>query len=132
MVLDTPVSEVIRRVGHDGSQIVWPVLDDPYKRRGFHPQEMIDLAYRLGKRVITIEAIPVSIGSENQEGFEIPMDNEARWMTYLSMEYGVLAGNFGGRQHAVAWDKHKIIDNDGLFYPLRKMQPHTFFAVDDV
>lgn len=128
MTLDIQVLDLIQRVGHDGSEIVWPGNPEPHNRRGFHPQEMIHVAYRLDKRVITFEKNPTSVGLEDSQEFSISTHQES-WRYYLEEEIGVLAGYFNGRSHAVAWDGMRLIDNDGIFYPLRLMNAHTFFAV---
>lgn len=127
MVLQQPVEKVIKALGHDGSEILWPEYGDPYCRRGFHPQELIRYAYNLGKQVISFEAQPVSIGTYDiDKPFEVPIGG---WNEILKMEIGVLVGTMCNKQHAVVWDGERIVDTDGIFYPLRKMNAHTFFAV---
>lgn len=121
---------LIASVGHDGSQILWPQHDDPYKRRGFHPQEMTDFAYNLGKRVTTFEAVPSMVGTVcGDPEFELPMDYMSRLSSIMYREQGVLTGYMFGRAHAVAWDRKQIIDNNGMFFPCTKMNIQYFFAV---
>ena len=45
IVLNCPVQEIFDYLGHDGSEIIWPENKDPFNRRAFHIQEMIDFAY---------------------------------------------------------------------------------------
>lgn len=51
---------VYEAIGHDGSEIIWPDLPDPYCRRGFHPQELIDMAWNHGWAVTSFEVHPQS------------------------------------------------------------------------
>ena len=65
MVMDMPVEELCKFVGHDGSQVVCPHLPDPAKRRGHHIQEIILACMRLGKSITPLEYQPVL---ENSDG----------------------------------------------------------------
>ena len=47
-VLGLTLEDLLKRIGHDGSEVIWNYLPDPEKRRGFHPQEMIDVAETMG------------------------------------------------------------------------------------
>src|SRR5260221_108718 len=60
MVLDISVKEVITEIGHDGSEIVYPNLEEPKCRRAFHIQELIDFAISIGVSVVPIEPLPSS------------------------------------------------------------------------
>ena len=48
MILDVDVNELIRKIGHDGSEILWPNLEEPYCRRAFHIEEIAMVCYGLG------------------------------------------------------------------------------------
>jgi hypothetical protein len=63
MALDIPVAELIRLVGHDGSEIVNPELPEPGCRRGFHIQEMIEACWSQGHSVTPIEVFPQSMNA---------------------------------------------------------------------
>ena len=45
MVMDVPLSELKERIGHNGNEVVFPSIEEPYCFRGFHNQEIIDLAF---------------------------------------------------------------------------------------
>jgi hypothetical protein len=47
MALDVSIEKLICMVGHDGSEILWPELSDPLRRRGFHLQELMLCAVHL-------------------------------------------------------------------------------------
>ena len=59
MALHVPVQELIQEIGHDGSEIVFPELEEPMRRRGFHSQELIYAAWKRGFTVTPIELMPV-------------------------------------------------------------------------
>ncbi len=50
--LSVRLEAVLGCIGHDGSEITHPDLDEPLCRRGFHPQEMIKMCL-LGKMGVT-------------------------------------------------------------------------------
>ena len=59
MVLDISTADFFGLVGHDGSQIAFPMLPDPMARRGLHIQECIAACTKLGYAVTPIELFPV-------------------------------------------------------------------------
>lgn len=114
MVLDLEPRDVIRHIGHDGS-------DEPYKedgfKAGFHEQECIEVAQQLGFACTPIEAVPTIsphlAGRDARPiyfGGDLP-SNWARFLRHLDGACGVLTGTYtlpGDptplRGHAVAWD----------------------------
>ncbi len=56
MVLDIPVNQVIQEIGHDGSEITWPELIEPFKRRSFHLQEMSKVCLSKNLNITVIES----------------------------------------------------------------------------
>ncbi|GAH02488.1 unnamed protein product [marine sediment metagenome] len=59
MVLDCEIKELIQHIGHDGSEIIAPHLKPPGCYKGFHDQEIIDVALLRGYSMTLIETLPV-------------------------------------------------------------------------
>jgi len=109
-VLQVSVSTLVKDVGHDGSDIVFPGLIEPFCRRSFHIQEMMDCCELREFSLVGFEALPVSAASGYF--YELPIqDPEARIKRLMKNRVGVLTGrNLQGLRHAVAWDGQLILD----------------------
>lgn len=132
MVLDVAVEALIIQLGHDGSQILWPDLPEPYRRRGFHIQEMIDFSWHLGYTVTQFEALPVSQGRADVQPIAIPMRwaPSERLKSVMSVCNGVITGEtLRGQPHAVAWDKNSCLDPNGETYNLEQFRLQCFWAI---
>lgn len=126
MVLDTDCKTLTEMIGHDGSEIVLPSLPEPAKRRGFHLQEIIDCAIKLGYTVTPIEVLPYSTPDGKAEfpvNFKIRTDgnlfywdNKSRLLSYMKDTKGIITGLASQWRHALAWDGKKIYDPHGLVY----------------
>lgn len=62
-VLNVEVDLVIAQIGHDGSEITHAGLPEPLKRRGFHPQECIEICLRDGLAATLVEVNPCAVPS---------------------------------------------------------------------
>ncbi len=132
MALGIPVTMLIKLVGHDGSEIVWPELSEPLRRRGHHVQEMIYVAHQLEFSVTPFEAFPVSLGKAGAEPFTVPMIPQAgeRMPRIMDGTTGVVTGeNPKRRPHAVAWDGRSLIDPGGLDYGIGDFHMETYWLV---
>jgi hypothetical protein len=130
MVLGVEVETVIQAVGHDGSEIVWPSLEDPFRRRCFHPQEIQDAVEKAFHCVMVIYDLdPVSYNEFSDKIFR-PCGKE-RVKKVLESYDGVLAGITmkGNFRHAVAWNKQKQLCYDpmGHRYGIDLFKPEFFF-----
>lgn len=127
-VLNLSVEQIVEYVEHDGSEVLWPHLNDPQKRRSFHIQEMIDVAVRFGYSVTPFEAMPRSRvkGQSSVWNVEMRDGNAYRINKYLGSGKGVLTGlNLIGKPHAVAWDGLKVHDPAGRFMN-GEWQPYSY------
>jgi hypothetical protein len=136
MVLDMPVLSLLEKLGHDGSEIIWPMLSNPHNRRSFHIQEMIDLCWDLGKLVVMFQTKPCNSPYPHIEPVDVPMrSNTQERFKNLIQHPGVFTGStIGGTGHAVAWDGDKIYDPKGKIYSNfkdAKFLIETFWAVID-
>lgn len=123
MALDLPVQYVIEQVGHDGSAIVWD-LPEPHCRRGFHPQELIRVAWNHGFSVTPFEGYPQLKSGETP----ITIYNTKIVEEVMRGTPGVLIGH----RHAVAWDGESIFDPNGQIYSSDKFAASCFFAMIDL
>jgi hypothetical protein len=132
MALGVPIRELIIIVGHDGSEIIWPELPEPSRRRAHHPQEMIYAASILGFSVTPFEAFPCSVGKVGADPFLVPMiiPAEERMPRIMSGAIGVLTGETPrGQAHAVAWDGYRVLDPSGLVYDAQDFRLEVFWHV---
>ena len=120
MVMGINLIELKERIGHDGKEIIFPNAPEPYCRRGFHIQEIVDQAFLSGWSVMYIQKL---FGLEpfigNDPVFVIPFSLK-RLSVYLKKFPGIIAGVAGSKNHAVAWDGKMIYDPGGKIYPLRE------------
>lgn len=132
-VLDASINHVLRCVGHDGSEILRPEMPDPERRRGFHIQEMIEVAIFYGYAVTPIEARPMMRLFGHQEATELPLDEGAvrRLTRLMGAHIGVLTGlNPQGRPHAVVWNGYQLFDTTTMgSYELRNFSIDTFWWI---
>jgi hypothetical protein len=138
IVLGIPVDRVIKSIGHDGSEIINHDLEDPYRRKGFHIQEIIDISYRLRKAMIPIQAIPMLATYSNHNNYQIfdSTSCRSRLSNYLEESNGILTGETvqTRKKHAVAWNgKEKMIyDPNGSTYDITRFMIETFWIVTDL
>lgn len=101
-VLDCDLQDIINFVGHDGSDIIFPDLSEPLRRRAFHIQEMLDFCYSKSYVVTPIEARPIG-GVDDRHKFLLRADYVSRLQSYMGSSKGVLTGiGKNGTPHAVA------------------------------
>ena len=125
MVMNVLPKNVFDFLGHDGSEIIDPTKEDPYKRKGFHTQELVAYALSRYHYPVEIVAVPVTDYGNSQGSY----DNSKLLTEYLGKCQGVLIGyREEGKKHAVAWDKELVLDPVGYKYPLEEFAIESFFA----
>jgi hypothetical protein len=116
--LNVDVDLVIAQIGHDGSEITHAGLPEPLKRRGFHPQECIEVCMRDGLAVTQIEVNPCAVpaqagampGQPTPKMFSVITDEtcEDRFERHLFNSRGVIECRTTlGRGHAVAYEGYE-------------------------
>ncbi len=123
MTLRVPVADLVSQLGHDGSEIIFPNLDEPMCRRGFHSQELIHLAWLWNFAVTPFEALPVISPTCGNEGM-VPVifdgDEDSNWTRFndiIGSTRGILEGRTTASRHAVHYNYDEIWDPDGCQYP---------------
>jgi hypothetical protein len=121
---------LIERIGHDGSEIIWPDLPEPQRRRAFHIQECIN-AVALDWGVTPFELI----GRISPNGVLISEINfqypKLDTWTGVALGLGMVSGN----RHAVAFCNGEIFDPNGLRYDFEiksgsRFKPELIYRFD--
>ncbi len=115
MALDVNVEDLIKGLGHDGSEILFPELGER-GQRGHHIQELFDYCLANSIRIVTIDAMPLSRYKDTEPKMFLSQDAmNLRMANYLENYFGVLAGTTEhGCNHAVAWNGEKIFNPAGI------------------
>jgi hypothetical protein len=137
MALDVDQASLVDEIGHDGSEIVFDWLDEPMCRRGFHLQELIDVAWRRGYATTQVELLPAVAPTRQRAGgskFVIVRYDEGnfdRFDRLVRTNRGVLSGEGRRCLHAVAFDHGTVFDPDPgsvpYSYSLGVCEEHRFF-----
>jgi len=116
MALDYPVADLMSRLGHDGSEVAFPDLPEPARRRGHNIYELIEAAVHLGFAVTPIPlraAITPANDPQRQVVMGTDSENWSRFMRHLQTSRGVIEC-FGPRwYHLLAYERGCIFDPDG-------------------
>jgi len=135
MVLKIDFDDVIKMIDHDGSEKINPELRSPGCYKGFHMQELIEVALELGYAVTPIEAMPVQTALGDDE-YDVKIkkyySSENRLQHHLILGRGILMGKLNRYWHAVAWNGSKIYDPRGQIYNYDdcKINIATFWRFD--
>src|ERR1043165_661673 len=99
MCLDVEVQDILNWLQHDGSDIIWPELHEPYKRRSFGVSEMIDYCFFNKNRLVhCIDFHPVLAPPPDVTVTPYELYSEEylsrRGIKYLDAGSGVITGRF--------------------------------------
>lgn len=116
MALDMPIADLLVALGHDGSEIVFPSLDEPLCRRAFHIQEFVQVALARKLAVTPVELFPVLQRTEVGPFHQIVLHNWRQFEATIQNSRGVIDGTGARLGHMVAYNHGKIYDPRGLIY----------------
>lgn len=133
MALDIPVDDAVDFIGHDGSDVVFPELTEPKCRRGFHSQELVELAIRYGIFPTPFQVLPTlrsECGQFSHAMYPYTIPRFALFQGIIESTRGVLEGTGITCHHAVAYDRGKIFDPDGQEFPysIKNCQAQCFYG----
>jgi hypothetical protein len=116
MALNLTVEELCQQIGHDGSQIV-NEMAEPWNRRGFATEELIEAALALGYSATPVHVTPYIVEPAEYKPIPIFEDSESRFLRHLNTSLGVVEGQGRKHPHMVAYDHGRIYDCDKGIYP---------------
>jgi len=127
MALNIAVEDIFKELGHDGSLIMWSDLPEPMCRRGFHIQELIEIALRRGFAVTPFELSPVLRCCDKEFCFD---EQWTKFASVVNNSIGVLTGSGIRTHHAVAYYYGQIFDSDSGVYDYSKAacEARLFYA----
>lgn len=121
VVVGCKVEEIFSYLGHDGSEIWFPLEAEPYNHRCFHVQEIADYLYSRGKRLIEWEHHPASCSGDVSLLHPVfgPEHADARFKKRVAMGKGLLFMEDEGKRHVLAVTNKGIIDpfDDAIVTP---------------
>lgn len=129
MACNVSLNEFLYKIGHDGSDILWPDLGEPRQRRAFHLTECVHAAVTLGKRPVVLPFVAQAT-ADGKRTYEIVYETEVKHL--MSKSDGVLLGaGHGGLKHAVAWKYGMVLDPSWGPYglPSALYSPDTFIMI---
>lgn len=129
---DLPVQQLIDFIGHDGSEIIYPDLPEPYCRRGFLAAEVTRVLWYYGWVAGVLEKSALHISGPEDD---IRVQTLSVWAGLESIMRDQI-GVFGGVSlhgsnvpHTVAWDGHDCYDPKGFIYPLSRYRVDIFYPL---
>lgn len=129
-LLSVPLGDLLKQVGHDGSQIISDDLAEPLCRRGFHTQEFTKIAYGLGYVFSqwNLEPLLSPFGDYNHLTV---IDHRDFVQDLISKSQGIMLGQGVLHAHTVAWSgSHYICSSHGILSPGSNLfTPHTYLMM---
>ena len=127
MVCDLTQEQLIEKIGHNGSEVLWPELPSPHCFRGFHLAEILIAMLHFGYAGVFMpcDLYSRSLGPVKHIGH----------IGYPSTQRGIAIGeNRNGNRHAVAFEGLRILGGDIEVQEVIfvfKIQPVSGFEVID-
>jgi hypothetical protein len=124
MLLKTPVENLIRQIGHDGSELI---NGNP---RGHHIQEIIDLLDNIHCSLTPIQFEPEYRASVDSVAYPLKVREYSRLEQHLEGD-GLLTGRRGNVGHCCAYVKGLVFDpmscSKTTVYPIIDCALNNFF-----
>jgi len=117
--------QLIKLLGHDGSEIIWYDQPEPLRRRGFHPQEFIRIGYSLGYAVVCFQTESLMHPVEYEEPIILKYDLEPIYNDCNGVFTGLC--KLTNQRHAFAWKDRKAIDH--IHRTFTNFEIDEFYAV---
>jgi hypothetical protein len=129
MALDVPLQAILDIVGHDGSEIIWPRLPEPLRRRSFHIQEMIHICRKAGYAVTPFEG-EACLAQSGEQPYRIDLKSQFEEVLLTCLR-GVITGRGkrGNIPHAVAWNGSKVYCPSGEVYGIEEFTIDTLWVI---
>lgn len=129
MVARVPLEDVLRIIGHDGSDILYPqYTTDPYPRRAFNSQDIMYAGLKLGIALVPFDDFYYEPTGKDEGGIQHSC-KEITDKLCLTHD-AVIIGEMRGSNHAVAWNSGRQLIHDpstGTRYPSSLFKPDAFY-----
>jgi hypothetical protein len=116
MALNVPVKEIIAEAGHDGSEKVFPQLKEPMCRKGFHSQELVQIAWSHGYAMTPMELVPIIKSTTGVYCFPVWNHPDGkffeRFKKAIRKTEGIIEGRNGRCSHAMYYSFGQLCDPD--------------------
>lgn len=130
--IDYPVEEIIRKLGHDGSEMPYEGEFADY-RAGWHVDELIDVLDRLGWSATPFQYAPCVVPQPEAPPRMVFEDNDTRFFHHLKGSIGFILGYLKMEEeiigHAVTNNDEKIIDPRGQNSSYMAQDMHLFLFI---
>jgi hypothetical protein len=119
ILLNIPVSEIIKDIGHDGSEIIFP---EPNNRRGFCYRDLVIYCLKNDLSIMEVE-LEAALGDRTSKSlFYLPK------LEVPDVPCIVTGITTYGWWHAAAWNGNGFVDKL-MSNPLMDMEPDAFYIV---
>jgi hypothetical protein len=131
MLCDVSHDKIIEIIGHDGSEIIHPKMDEPYCRRSFAINELTKAALALGYALVEIEGTSL-LSPTGLEVDAVPV-TIPYWEDDMLLNYDALLLGEGrsGISHAAAWNHQRslVYDPNGSRYQINFFRRESFYII---
>lgn len=137
MLLDVPAEELIKEIGHDSEDILWPELEPRSKcKRGFHIREMIEVCMSRGFALTPIELYPSHCPWGREDLVKPLWETEEAQQRFSEVVLGrkgiILCPPTMGVGHAVAFDGKDCYDPRMKIYPITHVKILEFWMLTQI
>jgi hypothetical protein len=129
-----PLASLIETIGHDGSEVIYPDLGEPYRRRAFLLDEVAVALLEHGWIVAKYETKPAfAVDQDHIYYHDYTRDKLELISKLMTCSIGVVAGILRTDKreinHAAAWDGKECFDPLGFIYPLERYEIDFYCAL---
>lgn len=123
-----PFSTLLEKIGHDGSEVVFPDLEEPDCRRGFVGQELTLALLDFGFVFGSFESQPIGYLDETHH---YALQAAESLPAIMSDSIGVIGCviKTTGKLHSVAWDGTQCYDPIGFIRPLDFYEVQIYYRL---
>jgi len=125
MALNCDPDNIIKILGHDGTEILWPKFPSPKCFRGFHINEMVYVCFQCGFSIYEYPKY-LELGHDESSARRIKVPYNIDEL--VQYNNGVLLNDV----HAYAWDFHTqtVLDPDGPKSQLNQINWYIFYLIE--
>lgn len=129
--IDADPTTLIELLQHDGSEIIFPHLEEPLCRRGFTCPELSMVLWGIGYLVGCFDYEPTAmVDKENWYTVKYP-NADKLFESIMANSLGVVLARIKGTDttHATAWNGEKCFDPMGFIYPISRYEIYSYYPI---